>query len=196
MGFNHCLVWKTQSFLWKKYTDTFQHDCCGKSNVRKSNWSAVGMKIPIGSAYSYSLKTEFNLFTYVDDINFVEKKTQNIHPMCQHLSLIMYTWGALKDNVKWARFCWQLQDNLWIQNFRKSNWKIVMLGFFFCILRCPTIWKDTSKYCTERYYKLTNKTTQQPHKVSTPCIYDDHDKKEKLKSVWELSKVCSQIVLI
>ena len=38
-------------------------------------------------------------------------------------------------------------------------------------------------------------TTQQLYKVSTPCIEDHHFKEEELKSVGELSKVCSQIVL-
>ena len=39
------------------------------------------------------------------------------------------------------------------------------------------------------------KTTQQRHKVSTPCIEDHHFKEEGLKSVGELSNVCSQVVL-
>ena len=26
------------------------------------------------------------------------------------------------------RYCWQLQDHVWIQNFRRSNWKITMIG--------------------------------------------------------------------
>ena len=26
------------------------------------------------------------------------------------------------------RFCWQLQNHVWIQNFRRMNWKINMLG--------------------------------------------------------------------
>ena len=38
-------------------------------------------------------------------------------------------------------------------------------------------------------------TTQQLYKVSTPCIDDHHFKEEELKSVGELSKICSQIVL-
>ena len=42
--------------------------------------------------------------------------------------------------------------------------------------------------------ELANKTTQRLYKVSTPCI-DDHHFKEELKSVGELSKVSSQIVL-
>ena len=52
-----------------------------------------------------------------------------------------------------------------------------------------------AKKCVERYCELANKTTQQLQKVSTPCIDDHHFKKEELKSVGELSKVCSQIVL-
>ena len=52
-----------------------------------------------------------------------------------------------------------------------------------------------AKKCVERYCELAKKTTQQLYKVSTPCIDDHHFKEEELKSVGELSKVCSQIVL-
>ena len=52
-----------------------------------------------------------------------------------------------------------------------------------------------AKKCVERYCELANKTTQQLCKVSTPCIDDHHFKEEELKSVGELSKVCSQTVL-
>ena len=51
-----------------------------------------------------------------------------------------------------------------------------------------------AKKCVERYCELANKTTQQLYKVSTPCIDDHQFKKEELKSVGELSEVCSQIV--
>ena len=47
----------------------------------------------------------------------------------------------------------------------------------------------------ERSCELGNKTTQQLYKVSTPCIDDHHCKVEELKSVRDLSQVCSQIVL-
>ena len=50
-----------------------------------------------------------------------------------------------------------------------------------------------AKKCVERYCELANKTTQQLHKVSTPCIDDHHFKEEETKSVGELSHVCSQI---
>ena len=47
----------------------------------------------------------------------------------------------------------------------------------------------------EQYCELANKTTQQFYKVSTPCIDDHHFKEEEMKSVGELSQVCSQIDL-
>ena len=52
-----------------------------------------------------------------------------------------------------------------------------------------------AKKCVERYCELANKTTQQLYKVSTPCIDDHHFKEEEMKSVGELSQVCSQTVL-
>ena len=48
-----------------------------------------------------------------------------------------------------------------------------------------------AKKCVERYCELANRTTQQLYKVSTPCIDDHHCKKEEMKSVGELSKVCN-----
>ena len=51
------------------------------------------------------------------------------------------------------------------------------------------------KKCVERYCELANKTAQQLYKVSTPCIDDHHFKQEEMKSVGDLSKVCSQNVL-
>ena len=52
-----------------------------------------------------------------------------------------------------------------------------------------------AKKCVERYCELANRTTQQLYKKSTPCIDDHHFKEEEMKSVGELSQVCSQIVL-
>ena len=52
-----------------------------------------------------------------------------------------------------------------------------------------------AKKCVERKCELANKATQQFYKLSTPCIDDHHFKEEEMKSVGELSKVCSQIVL-
>ena len=55
--------------------------------------------------------------------------------------------------------------------------------------------KGHAKKCVERCCELANKTTQQIYKVATPCIDDHQFKEEEMKSVGELSQVCSQIVL-
>ena len=63
------------------------------------------------------------------------------------------------------------------EKFRISSWSYDMAGH--------------AKKCVERYCELANKTTQQLYQVSTPCIDDHHFKEEELKSVGELSKLCS-----
>ena len=68
-----------------------------------------------------------------------------------------------------------------LQNLRISSWSYDMEGH--------------AKKCVERYCELAKKTTQQLYKVSTPCIDDHHLKEEEMKSVGELSQVCSQNVL-
>ena len=49
--------------------------------------------------------------------------------------------------------------------------------------------------CVERYCELAHKTHQQPYKGTTPCLDDHQLTEEEMKSVGELSKVCSQIAL-
>ena len=53
--------------------------------------------------------------------------------------------------------------------------------------------RPAKKY-VERYCEVANKTTQQLHRVATPCIDDHQFKEEEMGSAGELSKVCSQIV--
>ena len=52
------------------------------------------------------------------------------------------------------------------ENFRISSWSYDMEGH--------------AKKCVERYCELSNKTTQQLYKVSTPCIDDHHFKEEEM----------------
>ena len=61
--------------------------------------------------------------------------------------------------------------------------------YFYVVLRS----ESHAKKCVERYSELANKTPQQLCKVSIPCLDDHHFKEEELKSVEELSDVCSQI---
>ena len=67
------------------------------------------------------------------------------------------------------------------ENLRISSWSYNMEG--------------PAKRCVERFCELANRTTQQLYKVSTPCIGDHHFEEEEMKSVGELSQVCSQNVL-
>ena len=67
------------------------------------------------------------------------------------------------------------------EHFRISSWSYDMEGH--------------AKKCVQRYCELAHRATQQLFQVSTPCIDDHHFKEEELKSVGELSKVSSQIVL-
>ena len=52
-----------------------------------------------------------------------------------------------------------------------------------------------ARKCVQRCCELSNKTTEQLYKVSTPCIDDHQLKEEEMGSVGELSKVCSQFVV-
>ena len=67
------------------------------------------------------------------------------------------------------------------ENLNISSWSYDMAG-------------HAKKY-VERYCELANKTTQQIYKVSTPCHDDHHFKEEDVRTMGELSTVCSQIVL-
>ena len=69
-----------------------------------------GRRIPIGNAYSYTVKKGYSYLCMWMTSNWLERNKTLIR--CgkysikkliwenQHLSLIMYTWNALKDNVK------------------------------------------------------------------------------------------------
>ena len=98
----------------------------------------------------------------------------------------IFPWSCISgmySKTMWnkQRSCWQLQNHVWITNFRGVNWKITMLGksvYIFVVLRY-------GRSCQEMCGKIL---WQQLYKVSTPCIDDHHVKEEELKSVGDLSK--------
>ena len=92
------------------------------------------------------------------------------------------------------RYCGQLQNHVWIAKFRRRNWQLPY-SENFRISSWSHDMEGHAKKCVERYCELTNKTTQQLYKVSTPCIDDHHFKEEELESVGDSSKIWSQIVL-
>ena len=145
------------------------------------------------------------LSVYVDDIKLTGKK-QNLYPMWKvltkevdlgeptsfldhvHLDCTQRQCQIGKDLVDNYRTMFESRISAerveklpFPQNLRISSWSYDMAGH--------------AKKCVERYCELANKTTQQLNKVSTPCIDDHHFKEEEMKSVGELSQVCSQIVL-
>ena len=82
------------------------------------------------------------------------------------------------SKTKWnkQRYCWQLQNHVWITNFRGENWKTTMIGnfsYFFVVLRyggscqemCGTIlWADetgrlnnSTKYLLHASMTITSK---------------------------------------
>ena len=61
--------------------------------------------------------------------------------------------------------------------------------------KLPVPEKSDATFLSWSYDILADKTTQQLHKVATPCIDDHQFKEEEMGSVEELSTVCSQIVL-
>ena len=128
---------------------------------------------------------------YVDDINLAGKK-QNIDPMWKVLnkevdlgeptSFLGHVYlGCSQRQCEMRKDMGRTEKLPYLENLRISSWSYDMEGH--------------GKKCVERYCELANRTAQQLHQVSTPCIDDHHFKEEELKSVGELSKVCSQIVL-
>ena len=106
----------------------------------------------------------------------------------QHLSWIMKPGVYSKTMWNRQRYCGQLQNHVRIANFRDVNFKTSVLGksvFFFVVLR-------HGRSCQETCGTILWVGKQDDS--TTPCI-DDHHFTEELKSVGELSKVCSQIVL-
>ena len=142
---------------------------------------------------------------YVDDIKLAGKK-QNLDPMWKllnkevdvgeptsfldhvYLGCTQRQCEISKDIVDNYRTMFESRISAegtekfpFFENLRTSSWSYDLEGH--------------AKKCVERYCELANKTTQQLYKVSTPCTDDHHFKEEEMKSVGELSQVCSQIVL-
>ena len=141
------------------------------------------------------------LSVYVDYIKLAGKK-QNINPMWNVLNkeVDLGEPTSFLDHVYLGctqRQCEMSKDI--VDNYRTTFESRISAGATEKLPcsenMCISDMEGHAKKCVERYCELANKTTQQLYKVSTPCIDDHQFKEEELKSVGELSKVCSQIVL-
>ena len=164
-----------------------------------------GRDFQIGNVSLFIVKKGLFLSVYVDDIKLAGKK-QKLDPMWKvvnkevdlgeptsfldhvYLGCTQRQCEISKNTVDNYRTMFESRISAgrveklpYPQNLRISSWSYDMAGH--------------AKKCVERYCELANKTTQQLYKVSTPCIDDHHFEEEDMKSVGELSQVCSQIVL-
>ena len=151
----------------------------------------------------FSVHREKGIFlsVYVDDIKLDGKK-QNIDPMLkvfnEEVDLGEPTF--LLDHVYLGctqRQCETSKDI--VDSYRTKFESRISAGATeklpcsknLCIFSLSCEMEGHAKKCVERYCELASKTIQPLYKVSTPCIDDHHFKEGGLKSVGELSQVCS-----
>ena len=170
-------------------------DCYGKGNLKKillkygwekvSNWDCL---------FVHRQKRLF-LSVYVYDIKLAGKKP-NINPMWKVLNkeVDLGEPTSFLDHVYLG--CTQRQCEISkgiVDKYRTMFESRISAGAtekLPCSEKCVFLHGLVEQFC-----ELANETTQQLYKVSTPCIDDHHFKEGDLKSVGELSKVCSQIVV-
>ena len=209
-GQNHGPVLKIRSFFGNEIcTVILWRDRCGKDNLRTSFWNTAGRRFPIGNAYSYTVKKDYSYLCMWISNWQARQKTQNrlgnfswktLTWENRHHFLTMFFLGCTqrecqisKDIVANYRDMFETRFSVWAKEKlpTKASGK----------LDAETIYswsydmEGHAKKCVERLCELANKTTQELHKVATPCIDDHQFKEAENESVGELSTVCSQIVL-
>ena len=209
-GLNNGPVWKIQAFLLSEIcTVILWQDCYGKRQFEKILLKyMVGRRFPNWEClYSHTVKKDYFLSVYVDDTKLAGKK-QSINPMWKNTK--QRSWFGRTNIFPWScspgmysrtmwneqKYCGQLQNHVWIENFRGENRKASILwefSNFFMVLWYG--WSCKEMRGTILWVGNEQETTQQLYRVSTPCIDDHHSKEEQLKYVGELSEVCSQIDL-
>ena len=105
----------------------------------------------------------------------------------QHHFLTMFIWVALNESVRLAWTLWRATEICSNPGFLlgpKKNYRPELQGN---LMQKISSWsydmEGHAKNCVERYCELANETTQQLHKVATPCI-DNHQLKKKKKNKW------------
>ena len=114
-------------------------DCHGKGNLRKSYWSTVGRRFPIGNAYSYTVKKGYSYLCMWMTSNWLERN-KIIDPMWKVLnnevdlgeptSFLDHVYlGCTQRQCEISKdIVDNYQNHVWLQNFCRSNWEITMLG--------------------------------------------------------------------
>ena len=122
-----------------------------QGNLRKSCRSTVGRRFPIGNAYSYTVKKGYSYLCMWMTSNWLERNKTLIR--CgkystkksvwknQHLSLIMCTWGVLKDNVKQAKILLTITEPCLNPEFPREQLKNYHARKICVFLRGLMTWK-------------------------------------------------------
>ena len=167
----------------------------------------MGKKFLIGTACSLTERKDYSYLCMWDDIKLAGKK-QNIDPMWKILmkDVDLGEPTSFFDHVSLGctqRECQTGKDI--VDNYRNIFEPGISVG---AMEKLPVFEKSDAnisswsydmgghaKKCVDRFCELANKTTQQLHKVATPCIDGHQFKEEEMKSAGELSRLCFQIVL-
>ena len=177
--------------LWKKQFEKI---------LLKHGWG----KIPNWECLFVHREKGLFLCVYVDDIKLAGKK-QNIDPMWKVLNkevdlgeptsfLDHENLGCTQRQCEISKDIVDSYSTMFESRVSEGATEKLPCSENMCISSWSYDMEGHAKKCVERYCELANKTNQQLYKVSTPCIDDHHFKEEDMKSVGELSKVCSQIV--
>ena len=113
----------------------------------------------------------------------------------QHHSLTTFIWVVLKDNAKQAKILLTITEPCLNPDFPQEQLTNYHARKIYVYLRGPMTWKVMPRnvwndVVSWRARRLNNSTKYQLHALMTIIF-----KEEELKSVRELPKVCSQIVL-
>ena len=206
-GLNHGPVWKTQvvSSWAKSVWSSFGRTVMGKAIWENPIRARLGKSSKLGMFLRTPPKRVILICVcWWNKIVRKETKRWSDVETTQQRSRFgrtnIFPWSCIPgmySTTMWnkQRYCGQLQSHVWIANVRGENWKNYLTLQIFVFLRGPTIWKVMPRNVWNDIVSWQTGGLNQLYKVSTPCIDDHHFKEEELKSVGELSKVYSQIVL-
>ena len=149
-GQNHGPVWKTQSFLSSGIcTVIFWQDHHGERQFEKIILQHGWEKIPNWECLFVHRQKGLFLSVHVDDIKLAGDKilircgnysTKKSIWENQHLSWIMCTWAALKDNAKQAKILWTITEPCSHREFPRWEMKNLHTVKIFVFLNGLVTW--------------------------------------------------------
>ena len=177
IGQKHGPIWKIQSSSWTKSVwSSFSRTVMGKVIWENPIEMRLGEGLQLGMSLCTSWKRTILICACGrHQIGWKETKSWSDVENTQQRSWFGRTkiipWSCVPgmySKTTWnkQRYCTQLQNHVWIQNLRRSNWKITTLGksVYYFVVR----WHEGhAKQCVERYCELANKTNQQLYSINS-----------------------------